>query len=244
MNHIDLQNILFLDIETVSGEPNFEALSGEMQELWANKTKWQRKEDTTAKEYYADRAGILAEFGKIVCISVGFIHYKDGMKNFRLRSFYNHDEALLLGEFAEMLKEKYFNHPRQVLCGHNAKEFDFPYICRRMLVNGISLPPILQIAGKKPWEIAHLDTMELWKFGDYKHYTSIKLLCAIFNIPTPKNDIDGSMVSAVYWNDNDLKRIAKYCEKDVLATAQIFMKFRNEKLLQDEQISFSFSADS
>ena len=113
-----------------------------------------------------------------------------------------------------------------------------------MLVNGISLPPILQIAGKKPWEIAHLDTMELSKFGDYKHYTSIKLLCAIFNTPTPKNDIDGSMVSDVYWNDNDLKRIAKYCEKDVLATAQIFMKFRNEKLLQDEQISFSFSADS
>ena len=244
MNHIDLQNILFLDIETVSGEPNFEALSGDMQELWADKTKWQRKEDTTAKEYYAERAGILAEFGKIVCISVGFIHYKDGMKNFRLRSFYNHDEALLLGEFAEMLKEKYFNHPRQVLCGHNTKEFDFPYICRRMLVNGISLPPILQIAGKKPWEIAHLDTMELWKFGDYKHYTSIKLLCAIFDIPTPKNDIDGSMVSAVYWNDNDLKRIAKYCEKDVLATAQIFMRFRNEKLLQDEQISFSFSVDS
>ena len=244
MNHIDLQNILFLDIETVSGEPNYEALSGDMQELWSNKTKWQRKEDITAKEYYTERAGILAEFGKIVCISVGFIYYKDGMKNFRLRSFYNHDEALLLGEFAEMLKEKYFNHPRQVLCGHNAKEFDFPYICRRMLINGISLPPILQIAGKKPWEIAHLDTMELWKFGDYKHYTSIKLLCAIFNIPTPKNDIDGSMVSDVYWNDNDLKRIAKYCEKDVLATAQIFMKFRNEKLLQDEQISFSFSADS
>ena len=105
MNHIDLQNILFLDIETVSGEPNFEALSGDMQELWANKTKWQRKEDITAKEYYADRAGILAEFGKIVCISVGFIHYKDGMKNFRLRSFYNHDEALLLGEFAKCSKK-------------------------------------------------------------------------------------------------------------------------------------------
>ena len=244
MNHIDLKNILFLDIETVSGEQNFDLLSGDMKKLWADKTKWQRKEDTSAKEYYADRAGILAEFGKIVCISVGFIHYKDGMKNFRLRSFYNHDETLLLGEFAEMLKEKYFNHPRQVLCGHNAKEFDFPYICRRMLVNGINLPHILQIAGKKPWEIAHLDTMELWKFCDYKHYTSIKLLCAIFNIPTQKNDIDGSMVSNVYWNENNLKRIAKYCEKDVLATAQIFMKFRNEKLLQDEQISFSFSADS
>tara|TARA_B100001057_G_scaffold482716_1_gene558511 strand:- start:512 stop:1234 length:723 start_codon:yes stop_codon:yes gene_type:complete len=240
MHHIDLQNILFLDIETVRGEPNFEALTDDMQILWANKTKWQRKEDITPKEFYNDRAGILAEFGKIVCISVGFIHYKDGTKNFRLRSFYNHDEALLLGEFAKMLKEKYFNHPRQILCGHNAKEFDFPYICRRMLVNGISLPPILQIAGKKPWEIAHLDTMDLWKFGDYKHYTSIKLLCAIFNIPTPKDDIDGSRVSSVYWKENDIKRIAKYCEKDVVATAQIFMKFRNECLIQEEQISFSF----
>ena len=240
MHQIDLQNILFLDIETVSGEPNFEALTDDMQILWADKTKWQRKEDIAPKEFYNDRAGILAEFGKIVCISVGFIHYKDGMKNFRLRSFYNHDEALLLGKFAEMLKEKYFNHPRQILCGHNAKEFDFPYICRRMLVNGISLPPILQIAGKKPWEITHIDTMELWKFGDYKHYTSIKLLCAIFNIPTPKDDIDGSSVSSVYWEENDLKRIAKYCEKDVVATAQIFMKFRNDSLIQNKQISFSF----
>lgn len=240
MHQIDLQNILFLDIETVSGKTNFKALTDDMQILWADKTKWQRKEDITPEEFYNDRAGILAEFGKIVCISVGFIHYKDGTKNFRLRSFYNHDEGVLLGEFAEMLKEKYFNHARQILCGHNAKEFDFPYICRRMLVNGISLPPILQIAGKKPWEIAHLDTMELWKFGDYKHYTSIKLLCAIFNIPTPKDDIDGSKVSSVYWKENNLERIAKYCEKDVLATAQIFMKFRNESLIQDEQISFSF----
>ena len=240
MHQIDLQNILFLDIETVSGKTNFKALTDDMQILWADKTKWQRKEDITPEEFYNNRAGILAEFGKIVCISVGFIHYKDGTKNFRLRSFYNHDEGVLLGEFAEMLKEKYFNHPRQILCGHNAKEFDFPYICRRMLVNSISLPPILQIAGKKPWEILHLDTMELWKFGDYKHYTSIKLLCAIFNIPTPKDDINGSKVSSVYWKENNLERIAKYCEKDVLATAQIFMKFRNESLIQDEQISFSF----
>jgi len=240
MNKIDIQHILFLDIETVSGVAKFEELSEEMQYLWADKTKWQRKEDITAKDYYSERAGILSEFGKIVCISVGFVHYQDGMKNFRLRSFYNHDEAVLLGEFSELLSGSFFNNPRQVLCGHNSKEFDIPYICRRMLINGISLPSILQIAGKKPWEIQHLDTMELWKFGDYKHYTSIKLLCAIFNVPTPKDDIDGSMVSSVYWNDKDLKRIAKYCEKDVLATAQIFLKFQNEELIKDEQVSFSF----
>lgn len=240
MHKIDIQNILFLDIETVSGVSDYEDLSEEMQYLWSEKTKWQRKEDITAADYYPQRAGILAEFGKIVCISVGFIHYQDGMKNFRLRSFYNHDERVLLGEFAEMLQGKYFNHPRQILCGHNSKEFDIPYICRRMLINGVSLPPILQIAGKKPWEIQHLDTMELWKFGDYKHYTSIKLLCALFNIPTPKDDIDGSMVSEVYWKDNDLKRIAKYCEKDVLATAQIFLKYQNETILREDQVSFSF----
>mgnify|MGYP000088152229 FL=1 len=240
MNAIDIQNILFLDIETVSGTATYEELNESMQTLWAEKTKWQRKEEITPKDFYAERAGILAEFGKIVCISVGFVHYADGMKNFRLRSFFNHDEALVLGEFAEMLNGKYFNHKEQVLCGHNAKEFDFPYICRRMIIHGIPLPSILQIAGKKPWEIQHLDTMELWKFGDYKHYTSIKLLCAILDIPTPKVDIDGSKVSSVYWEQNDLKRIAKYCEKDVLATAQIFMKFRNDQLIKDEQVSFSF----
>jgi DNA polymerase elongation subunit (family B) len=240
MNSIDIQHVLFLDIETVSGVSHFDELSDQMQILWADKTKWQRKEDISPADYYSDRAGILSEFGKIVCISVGFIHYQDGEKNFRLRSFYNHDEALLLGEFSELLQGNYFTNPRQLLCGHNSKEFDIPYICRRMLINGISLPPILQIAGKKPWEIQHLDTMELWKFGDYKHYTSIKLLCEIFNIPTPKDDIDGSMVSAVYWEENDLKRIAKYCEKDVLATAQIFLRFRNDDLLRDDQVDFSF----
>lgn len=239
MNDLDVQNILFMDIETVRGKETFEGLNEKMQSLWDEKTKWQRKDETTPKDYYGERAGILAEFGKIVCISVGFIHYADGMKNFRLRSFYNHDETHLLTQFAEMLKDKYFNHKHQVLCGHNAKEFDFPYICRRMIVNGIPLPPILQIAGKKPWEIQHLDTMELWKFGDYKHYTSIKLLCAILDIPTPKDDIEGSEVSSVYWEKNDLKRIAKYCEKDVLATAQIFMKFRNEQLIDEKQVSFS-----
>ena len=239
MNTIDIQNILFLDIETVSGAATYEELNENMQTLWAEKTKWQRKEEITPKDFYTERAGILAEFGKIVCISVGFIHYADGMKNFRLRSFFNHDEAILLGEFSEMLNGKYFNHKEQVLCGHNAKEFDFPYICRRMIILGIPLPSILQIAGKKPWEVQHLDTMELWKFGDYKHYTSIKLLCTILNIPTPKDDIDGSQVSLVYWVKNDLKRIAKYCEKDVLATAQIFMKFRNDQLIKDEQVSFS-----
>lgn len=239
MNTIDIQNILFLDIETVSGAATYEELNENMQTLWAEKTKWQRKEEITPKDFYAERAGILAEFGKIVCISVGFVHYADGMKNFRLRSFFNHDEAILLGEFSEMLNGKYFNHKEQVLCGHNAKEFDFPYICRRMIIQGIPLPSILQIAGKKPWEVQHLDTMELWKFGDYKHYTSIKLLCAILNIPTPKDDIDGSQVSSVYWMKNDLKRIAKYCEKDVLATAQIFMKFRNDQLIKDEQVAFS-----
>ena len=241
MNSIDLQHILFLDIETVSGVSHFEELSEQMQYLWADKTKWQRKEEVSPSDYYTDRAGILAEFGKIVCISVGFIHYQDGTKNFRLRSFYQHDEAVLLREFATLLQGNYFSSTNQLLCGHNSKEFDIPYICRRMLINGITLPPILQIAGKKPWEIQHLDTVELWKFGDYKHYTSIKLLCEIFNIPTPKDDIDGSMVSAVYWKENDLKRIANYCEKDVLATAQLFLRFRNEDLLREDQVDFSFT---
>ena len=235
---IDFKNVLFLDIETVPESETFEKLSSEKQELFALKTQYQRKDETTAEEFY-ERAGIWAEFGKIICISVGFFSQFDTERLFRVKSFYGDNEEKLLVEFKELL-DKHFNGLNHLLCAHNGKEFDFPYIARRMIINKIDLPEKLNLFGKKPWEIAHLDTMELWKFGDYKHYTSIKLLCEIFNIPTPKDDIDGSMVSAVYWEENDLKRIAKYCEKDVLATAQIFLRFRNDELLRDDQVDFSF----
>ena len=232
LNQVKAESLLFIDIETVSGTENFEQLSPKLQDLWEKKSNYFRKEEESAADVY-QRAGIYAEFGKIVCISTGMITYKDGARRFIAKSFYGDDEKLLLEEFADMLN-RFCSKPNRNLCAHNGKEFDFPYIARRMLINGVVLPDILDIAGKKPWEVQFLDTMELWKFGDYKHYTSLALLCEVFNIPTPKDDIDGSMVGEVYWKEKDLERIAIYCEKDILATAQLFLRYQGEDLIPQE----------
>lgn len=232
---IKLSNILFLDIETVPQSPDFSGLSEEMQYLWDDKTQYQRGEETAA-EFYGKRAGIMAEFSKIICISVGFItEEEDGLKGFRLKSFSGDNEQDLLIEFAELL-ENHYSSPNHLLCAHNGKEFDFPVIARRMLVNGIRLPKLLNIAGKKPWEIQHLDTMELWKFGDWKNYTSLKLLAAIFNIPTPKDDIDGSQVAEVYWKEQNLPRIVEYCQKDTLTVAQLLLKYKGLPIIKPENV--------
>lgn len=230
-----LERILFLDIETVPIEKKFDDLSDATQELWKKKADRLRKEDKTAEELYP-RAGIYSEFGKIVCISFGFFRLKNNKRDFRVKSFYGDKEEDILTSFFELLNEDYFKSSNTYLCGHNAKEFDFPYIARRALINGLKLPSILSLAGKKPWEVKHLDTMQLWKFGDYKNYTSLELLANIFNIPTPKDDIDGSQVGQIYWEDGDLKRIAIYCQKDVITTAQVFLKFSGKDILQPEEI--------
>ncbi len=233
IDQLVLDNILFLDIETVPQHENFEDLAPLDQELFAHKTRYQRKDDFTPQEFY-DRAGIWAEFGQIICISVGFFRQTTAGRTFRIHS-YAGDEKELLAEFSQMLEE-HFSRREHVLCGHNAKEFDFPYIARRMIIHQLQLPAKLNLFGKKPWEIPHLDTMELWKFGDYKHFTSLKLLTRILGIESPKDDIDGSQVRDAYYIDNDLERIARYCERDVLAVAQVVLKLRNEKLLTDDQI--------
>ncbi len=220
---------MVLDIETVPQYSSYAQLTPAMQKLWDDKTKKQRLPDETAEEYY-NCAGTKAEFGKIICISVGMLTVNKG---FRLTSYASHDEGSMLRKFADMLQKCPAN---LILCGHNAKEFDFPYICRRMLIHGIKLPPQLDISGKKPWEVSHLDTMELWKFGDFKNYTSLNLLAAIFGIPTPKDDIDGSMVAEVYWIQNDLQRICTYCQKDVITTAQVLRRFRGEELMPEDII--------
>ncbi len=227
---LDLQNLLVLDIETAPQYPNFHELSENLQLLWAKKTQFQRKQDESPAEFYP-RAGIWAEFGKIICISVGI--FKSD-RQLRIKSFCCDDEVEILRDFIHLLN----NQPSNlILCAHNGKEFDFPYLCRRMLINGLSIPDQLQIAGKKPWEINHLDTLELWKFGDYKNYTSLALLAAIFNIPTPKDDIDGSMVGDVYWNEKNLERISTYCQKDVITTARLIQKFKGMEMVKDEQIT-------
>lgn len=230
LKKIPHQKVLFLDIETVPEASNWNELSPEWQNLWLKKVEKQLSGDETPEEFYGKRAGILSEFGKIICISCGIIVNENML---RLKSFYGDDENKILKEFNAMLSDSYFGS-NVIFCAHNGKEFDFPFLARRMIINGIKLPLPLNIQGKKPWEILHLDTMELWKFGDYKHFTSLNLLAAVLGIPTPKDDIDGSQVASVYYKEHDLERIKTYCEKDVLTVAQIFRKFRGETLLERE----------
>jgi DNA polymerase elongation subunit (family B) len=231
---INLKHILFIDIETVPEKSSFSEVDNFRQNLFAEKTKYQRKDEFSPEEFY-DRAGIWAEFGKIICISVGFFNNFDKDRTFRLKSFYGTDEIKILNDFKSLL-EGHFSEKHHLLCAHNGKEFDFPYLARRMIINSIAIPEKLNLFGKKPWEVAHLDTLEMWKFGDYKHYTSLNLLTNILGIESPKGDIDGSQVSKVYYEDNDLERIAKYCEKDTLAVAQVLLRFMNLELLEEDQL--------
>ncbi|MFI5140856.1 MAG: 3'-5' exonuclease [Bacteroidia bacterium] len=226
MPQTEINNILFLDIETVPLVYDYKELNEPFKKLWD--LKWQYNKEITAEQQYA-KAGIYAEFAKVVCICIGFFNGKE----FRIKSFYGEDEKIVLKDFKLTLERHFSNY---ALCAHNGKEFDFPFMCRRMLVNGISLPEALQIQGKKPWEITHLDTMELWKFGDYKSYTSLQLLAAIFNIPTPKDDIDGSQVAKVYYEEKNLERIKIYCAKDVVTVARLLQKMRGEQPMRDEQV--------
>lgn len=230
LKKIPPHKVLFLDIETVPQVSNWENLSEDWQNLWTKKIEKQLSENETAEEFYATRAGILAEFGKIICISCGIITPENKLK---LKSFYGDDEIEILNGFNRLIHDNYFKSDL-ILCAHNGKEFDFPFLARRMIINRIEVPAILNLHGKRPWEIPHLDTMELWKFGDYKHYTSLNLLAAALGIPTPKDDIDGSQVASVYYQEHDLERIKVYCEKDVFTVAQIFRRFRGENSLERE----------
>lgn len=233
LERIPLDNILFLDLETVPQKASYDELSEEARELWELKTRYQRKDEITPEEFY-ERAGIWAEFGKVICISAGFFQGEGAQRRFRLRSFAG-EEREILEAFSELLNTHY-RSPRRFLCAHNGKEFDFPYLARRILIHGLPLPDKLNLFGKKPWEVPHLDTMELWKFGDFKHYTSLRLMAHVLGIPSPKDDIDGSMVRDVYYKDNDLERIVQYCERDVVTVAQVFLRLRNEELLREDQI--------
>ena len=206
--------------------------------MWDRKTRFiQERENLNAEEVY-EKAGIYAEFGKVVCISMGFILQKEGETQIRLKSIANKEESILLQEFIDLLNS-YYNSPDFMFCAHNGKEFDIPFLCRRILINEKKMPNILNVSGKKPWEIKHLDTMELWKFGDFKNYTSLDLLTYVFNIPTPKDDMDGSQVAKVFYEDKDLDRIIQYCEKDVVATIQLFRKYQGEALIDEEFIQIA-----
>ena len=232
LNQISADDLLYVDIETIPATASLSDLTPEMQALWDRKSESFRKPEQTAADVY-QRAGIYAEFGRIICISAGLIYRTpDGRRGFRTKSFASDDERALLDDFGRMLDGFCQpTRPERMLCGHNIKEFDVPYIARRMLINCVGLPGVIDVAGRKPWEVRMVDTMELWKFGDYKSFTSLNLLTHIFGIPTPKDDIDGSQVAEVYYGTHDIARIAVYCEKDVLATAQLLLRYKGEPLI-------------
>lgn len=248
MIHTSYDKILFLDIETTPDKADFNDVKPELQHIWEEKLNGlsmrnpERYAYNTPAEGYTQEAGIYAEFGRIVCISVGYCHKdkESGVRCIRTKSFCGEDEHKVISEFMDLVA-RFFITPNHSFCGHNIKEFDIPYICRRALINGIKLPDCLQIAGKKPWELNFIDTMELWKFGDYKTFTSLKTLTAIFGIPTPKDDIDGSEVARVYHQEHDIKRIATYCEKDVVATIQVFLRMKGEECVATANIHSTYN---
>ncbi|MEM9721984.1 MAG: ribonuclease H-like domain-containing protein [Bacteroidota bacterium] len=231
-----LEKMLFLDIETVSSHPQYTALPERIQELWDKKARYFQDSDghPGPSTLYEQKAGIYAEFAKVVCVSCGYLRFNKGEgsrpeSTLKVKSFYGSDEKVLLDAFGKLLNDWALDnlgrpHTDRTLCAHNGKEFDFPFLGRRFLIQQLELPEMLKIQGKKPWEIPYVDTMELWKFGDYKAYTSLDLLAAIFEVPSPKDDIDGSQVGKVFWEEQDLERIKTYCEKDVLTTANVLLK--------------------
>ncbi|WP_366883772.1 ribonuclease H-like domain-containing protein [uncultured Chitinophaga sp.] len=234
--NVALDQLLLLDIETTPGVAAFEYLPQQLQSLWQEKITKTAPDSVNAAEDYASKAGIYAEFGKVICISVGFFALENNRYHLRLKSFYDDDEAVVLSSFLELVNKFHNKFPRFQFAGHNIREFDIPYICRRSIIQQLSLPQPLQLHGFKPWELPMLDTLHLWRFGDYKNYTSLKLLTAILGIPTPKDDIDGSMVAKVYWQDKDLPRIATYCQKDVAAVAQLILRFKGVPLLKEDEV--------
>jgi hypothetical protein len=229
LDTINLKHILFIDIETVPQYAGFDEIPEDFKKFWEKKSSYFRSQEQSAADVY-QRAGIYAEFGKIICISIGVITGEKENLGLKLKSFFDAGEKELLTSFSGIL-DKMAKEKPVILCAHNGKEFDYPYLSRRMLINGIKLPGILDNSGKKPWEINHLDTLELWKFGDYKHYTSLDLLTAIFNIPSPKSEVDGSMVANIYYEEKNLKKIVHYCENDVIAVAQLVMRYLNLELI-------------
>jgi uncharacterized protein YprB with RNaseH-like and TPR domain len=236
LNSLNIEEVLFIDIETVPLAQEYAELTEKWKELWEGKMKYQIDNGQPADVLY-DRAGIYAEFGRIICISAGYVVQKNGEPFFRVKSFHHDEEKKLITGFINAL-EQFTRAGKRRLCAHNGQEFDFPYIARRALVNNLPLPKILDIAGSKPWEVKDtlIDTLQLWKFGDYKHYTSLSLLCELFNIPTPKDDIDGSQVARIYWEENDLDRIIRYCEKDTLAVANLLLKYRGDRIIPIENM--------
>lgn len=241
MQHIQPEDLVIIDIETAPVSPSFEMLDEEWKNLWEEKTQYSLPEEVSPSEFYPRRAGIMAEFAKIVCISMAYFLKEDHLR-MRVKSFYGFDEKEILQQFLQTINKIEANNKRWCFAGHNIKEFDIPFICRRLLINYLPIPKYLDFQNMKPWETNIVDTFQYWRFGDYKNYTSLKLLAKALGIPSPKDDIDGSMVGDLFWNGTgeerklNLERIARYCEKDVIATGNIFLRFKNIPLLTDGDV--------
>ena len=238
MHNIPIENLFLIDIETVSEEKTYDLLNDTWKQLWTEKIHKALPENITAEEYYPLRAGIMAEFAKLVCISFGHFRTLNNLLQLRIKSFYSFNEKDILENFIKTLYHLHAINNQWCFTGHNIKEFDVPFLCRRMIVNNLSIPPFMDFQNMKPWETPVTDTLHLWRFGDYKHYTSLKLLAATLGITSPKDDIDGSMVGQVFWEDQNLERIATYCQKDVVTVSNVMLRFKNLPLLLPEQIMY------
>ena len=236
MQNIVLENLLLIDIETVPQQPDFNLLSDDWKHLWEEKTQRSLPDFTTAAEFYPQRAGVMAEFAKIVCISIGFFVKQESRWQLRLKSFFGDDEKKILQELITTINIMEAKNNKWSFAGHNIKEFDMPFICRRLLINGLAIPAYLDFQNMKPWDTNIVDTFQYWRFGDFKNYTSLKLLAAALGVPSPKDDIDGSMVATVYWQEKNLQRIATYCQKDVVTTGNIILRFKNMELLKEDEV--------
>jgi 3'-5' exonuclease len=236
MQNIILENLILIDIETVPQHPDFDLLNEEWKQLWQEKTQRSLPDFTSPAEFYPQRAGVMAEFAKIICISIGYFTRQGNVLQLRLKSFYGDDEKVLLQNFVTVLNQMETKNNKWSFAGHNIKEFDIPFICRRLLVNSLPIPAYLDFQNMKPWDTNMVDTFQYWRFGDYKNYTSLKLLAAAMGVPSPKDDIDGSMVADVYWKEKNIERIVTYCQKDVVTTGNIILRFKNMELLKEEQV--------
>ncbi len=237
MNTTSLNKYFVIDIETVPQSPDYTMLSNEWQRRWLQKIAKTIPESISPEDSYQQRAGILAEFGKIVCISIGCFHEdRNGELTFLIKSIYGDNEKVLLQSFLKA-SDKFCERKNGFLfAGHNIREFDVPYICRRLLINGLTLPHYLCLNDKKPWEVEMFDTLHWWRFGDYKNYISLDLLAGVMDVPTSKTDIDGSMVQHVYYKEKNLPRIAEYCQRDVEVVANLLLRFNNKPLLKQDNI--------
>ena len=238
MNNVPLENLFLIDIETASEVKNYELLNDDWKQLWTEKIHKALPENITAEEYYPLRAGIMAEFAKVICISFGYFRNLNDTLQLRIKSFYSDNEKDTLENFIKTLYHLHAINSKWCFAGHNIKEFDIPFLCRRIIVNNLTIPPFMDFQNMRPWETPVTDTLHLWRFGDYKHYTSLKLLAAALGVPSPKDDIDGSMVGHVYWEEKNLERIATYCQKDVVTVANVILRFKNMSLLTPEQVVY------